>query len=129
MSPLLNHKEETGRTSTVETTKLDECHIRTSNPKICLQVEWIQTPQVNTDSPFRFRLTTQDHVSVQPQGVDVDLWMPDMGHGSAPVIVESTDRGYLVKDVFFIMPGLWQVRFRITSDSGETLEAALEITL
>lgn len=38
------------------------------------------------------------------------LWMPDHSHGSFPIkITKSSEYSYLLSDVYFTMPGLWQV--------------------
>jgi hypothetical protein len=49
----------------------------------------------------------------------VDLTMPSMGHGSSPVqIVPVSETHYIVKKVYFIMHGQWEVRI---NNGHETL--------
>ena len=37
-----------------------------------------------------------------------------MGHGSSPTHVEKVDLGtYSVNNVFFVMPGEWEIRFQL----------------
>lgn len=58
--------------------------------------------------------------------IDVVLWMPSMGHGSAPTQVERMldSEGnlaagrYRVRNVHFIMGGEWEVRIELTSPQG-----------
>jgi hypothetical protein len=46
--------------------------------------------------------------------IEVELWMPSMGHGSTPITVEQLDIGtYRANRVFFIMGGDWEIRFRL----------------
>lgn len=59
--------------------------------------------------------------------VDVVLWMPSMGHGSAPTQVERSldaDGNVLpgvfnVRNVYFIMGGEWEVRVTLTDADGK----------
>jgi hypothetical protein len=45
--------------------------------------------------------------------VAVVLWMPSMGHGSSPVSVAKIDVGtYRASQVFFTMPGDWEIRIQ-----------------
>lgn len=56
----------------------------------------------------------------------VYLFMPEHGHGSRPVAIERVAPGeYRVTEVFFIMPGNWEVRVRLTDDFGVFEETAL----
>ncbi|MGE3261935.1 MAG: hypothetical protein AB7K68_09165 [Bacteriovoracia bacterium] len=71
-----------------------------------------------------YRLSPVDNF---PEPVDVSadltlkLWMPDMGHGSAPTVVERmrdangvlVTGAYRVKSIYFIMPGYWEMIFEI----------------
>lgn len=48
------------------------------------------------------------------QTIEVELWMPQMGHHSAPTVVEQTGTGlYRVSNMYFIMTGLWQIRVKV----------------
>ncbi|MBL7542435.1 MAG: FixH family protein [Bdellovibrionaceae bacterium] len=59
--------------------------------------------------------------------VDVELWMPDMGHGSAPTHVNRSidSQGkaltgqYVVSNVYFVMGGLWEIRITLTDPNGQ----------
>ncbi|RZA07587.1 MAG: hypothetical protein EOP11_07270 [Proteobacteria bacterium] len=63
-------------------------------------------------------------------GVEVVLWMPAMGHGSNPVALEKIDIGtYRVSEVFFTMPGDWEIRVRRTTEAYGVEETALAIRI
>ena len=48
------------------------------------------------------------------------LWMPDMGHGSAPIkVVKLADGIYELTSLYFIMGGLWEIHFQFKN--GEKL--------
>jgi hypothetical protein len=129
-SPLFNHKVEERSPPFSGLRVLDQCQFKTQDSQFCLEVSWSVTPQVNVDSSFIFRLTTLDKIGVALQNVEVDLWMPDMGHGSSPVSIRKIeDDKYQVQDVYFIMPGLWHVRIKMQDVSGRSYSAVLELTL
>ncbi len=69
--------------------------------------------------------------------VEVALWMPSMGHGSAPTQVQRTlDQNgqvlpgvFTVRNVQFIMGGEWEVRVRLTDDQGQSEIQSFRLTL
>lgn len=69
--------------------------------------------------------------------IEVELWMPSMGHGSAPTQLERAldVEGqvilgtYNVRNVYFIMPGLWQVFVKLTDADGATETQNFEVTI
>jgi hypothetical protein len=68
---------------------------------------------------------------IDPEGSpSVVLWMPSMGHGSSPVTVTRLDIGtYLANEVFFIMPGEWQIKFQLKRADEVIDEAIVDIVL
>lgn len=72
------------------------------------QIQWIQGPFVNEES--QFQMTFLEKPTFTPQ---VELFMPEMGHGSAPVQIFAIDEThFVVRKVYFIMHGLWQLRIK-----------------
>ena len=60
----------------------------------------------------------------------VVLWMPSMGHGSTPTQVRLSDIGsFEVNNVFFIMPGDWELRFQIQLPEGGGDEAVIRLNI
>ena len=54
------------------------------------------------------------------------LWMPEMGHGSAETTLTAQGAGCtLVDNVQFTMTGLWQIRVRF----GDSDRALVEVTI
>lgn len=52
------------------------------------------------------------------KNLHIFLWMPTMGHGSAPVkITKIADGEYDVSNVQFIMGGKWDIRFQLKDGS------------
>lgn len=66
---------------------------------------------------------------VEIKNLKVKLWMPDMNHGSLPVkIAPEDDHHFLVTEVRFSMPGLWQVRLDFDiAKSSHHIEIPVEI--
>jgi hypothetical protein len=45
------------------------------------------------------------------------LWMPDHGHGSFPIKVERLGKGiYKMSEVYFTMPGYWDLHLQFKED-------------
>ena len=67
--------------------------------------------------------------------VAVVLWMPSMGHGSAPTQVERAvdAKGdivpgvFNVKNVYFTMGGDWEVRVILTNQKGQSETASFNV--
>ncbi len=97
---------------------------------------WETAPTTKTAGVLRFKiaranLLDETAVPVDPENIPtVLLWMPDMGHGSTPTSVERVDVGsFRVRNVFFIMPGRWEIRFQIKDGDTITDEAIAPFTL
>lgn len=62
--------------------------------------------------------------------VDVELFMPDMGHGSSPVQVERQDVGtFSVSRVYFTMSGNWLIKVEIKQGNVIRDEADIPVTI
>lgn len=81
---------------------------------LCYQITWEKMPTENEVGSFQIQFN-QD----LKQAPAVVLWMPDMGHGSSPVKVEAISKSlYRIKDVFFVMPGAWQIKIQIKNGTA-----------
>lgn len=62
--------------------------------------------------------------------VAIVLWMPSMGHGSRPVVVEKqASLKYNATKIFFIMPGDWEIRFQLKSNNEIVDEYVVKIII
>ena len=100
--------------------KATTCSIQFSKLDHCLTLTWEKEPTNQTYGQFLFQI--QSNKNKQPlqlregENLSVILWMPSMGHGAAPVLVESVSPGvFRAKNVFFTMPGEWDIRFELKS--------------
>jgi hypothetical protein len=92
----------------------------------CVGISWEKLPTETEFGSFVFTLTSEagllTDLSVATNGIlnpKVVLWMPSMGHGSAPVTVERISTGlYRAKNVFFTMKGDWEIRFQIAGEQA-----------
>lgn len=81
---------------------------------LCVDLVWKQLQTEEDRGVFELRFYHLDNPSVlvdPAETLAVSLWMPSMGHGSAPVKVEKiADGHYLVSEVYFVMSGDWDIR-------------------
>lgn len=99
-------------------------------------ISWELLPTENDFGSFLLKIGRANQADGSPlpleQGAEpaVVLWMPSMGHGSSPVKVERVDVGtYRVSDVFFTMPGDWEIRVRRADEGSAPEETALAIRI
>lgn len=103
-------------------------HLKFANNTFHAHATWTKGPQVGEESRLQLEWKrASDHAPAEPPGtVKVVLWMPDMGHGSAPTRIQTVpdERGhartgaYQVTDMHFIMSGRWHVYITLTSPDG-----------
>ncbi|MCC6276513.1 MAG: FixH family protein [Oligoflexia bacterium] len=103
----------------------ENCGAVFKNSNNCLNWRVEQEPTQDQMGSFTFTL------SHNPLGsIKVVLWMPSMGHGSSPVKVEQLgDRQYRASQVYFSMPGKWQIRFQIKDNNQVLDEAVIEVEI
>ncbi len=88
-------------------------------------LDFIQGVSVGSNSSFYLKFwdayqeKKEDYLLLQDK-LCVFLWMKmpsGAEHGSSPVILKKERDSYLVDDVYFIMPGEWQVHIRTILDT------------
>jgi hypothetical protein len=101
-----------------------DCSLRLSVSGHCLTWSWENQPTAQKPGSLVFkifRLNQFDQSSVELDTSvlpEVILWMPSMGHGSSPTKVTRLDTGtYRADDVFFVMPGAWQIKFQVREEN------------
>lgn len=85
------------------------------------------------------RLETKDpktHTNVDIEdSIKVTPWMPSMGHGSAPTVIQKVVDAngqpvkgtYRVSRVFFTMGGTWEVQVQLTAPNGQVETQSFEL--
>lgn len=105
-----------------------KAHLPYKNNSLHLHTELNAEPKIGIESYLKIETRRgKDHSLVSiSDTIEVELWMPDMGHGSAPTQVTRTidangnavTGSYLVRNLYFIMGGAWEVRIALTDSSG-----------
>ena len=84
---------------------------------LCLSMLWKKMPTESDYGNFDFEFSSlKSEIQALPTDVQIEviLWMPSMGHGSSPVVIDSSDqKKWQASEVFFIMPGDWEIRFQL----------------
>lgn len=113
-------------------------HLSFANGAIHAHATWTQGPQSPAESVLRLEWKNgADHSPVEPGRFRVSLWMPDMGHGSAPTQIQRVldERGepilgsYDVRNVYFTMGGKWDVRVSLKLANGTEETKAFSVML
>ncbi len=112
-----------------------DCSIAFPHSKLCLSWSWVKKPTLTEPGSLVFkifRLNTFDQTPVETDAQvvpNLKLWMTSMGHGSRPTNVERVDIGtYLASNVFFIMPGAWELVFTMNIE-GEMVDDEIRVDI
>ncbi len=139
-SPLLNHAQanggspDTGRTLEPRNDQQRaQCPLLFPNAGLCASISWDKQPGSEEATSFTLRYWNRESGTFNGPYADpastvgVKLWMPTMGHGSSPVtIAHDADSGvFKVTNVYFVMPGEWEVHVQL-KDGAKVVEEAVE---
>lgn len=79
------------------------------NANVCAHLGMHDLPTSKAEAKLIAHFFTPGNALVS--NLKADLWMPDMGHGSAPVeIKDAGNNHYIISKAQFVMPGAWLVR-------------------
>ena len=116
--------------------KVGACEVRLKVAQYCILWAWEKVPTAKESGILMIKIVRSNFLDDSAIPVDIAknpevvLWMPSMGHGSTPTKVFKADVGsYQVQDVFFIMPGEWQIRVQLKNGEVIEDEAILPFTL
>jgi len=129
-SPILNHAEANNQEGEVVHVTSETCPLSFKKETLCASMTWTKEPTDDIKGELTLRFWNGESGSesgpyVNPQyTVAVKLWMPGMGHGSSPVTVEQEtdqtgaliDGVYKVSDIYFVMPGAWEIWVQFKQD-------------
>ena len=95
----------------------------------CAHVGYDQKPNVGDEFKFLVHFMTPAETLAQIQSIEVELVMPSMGHGSAPVHVERLDKQHFeVSEAYFPMEGEWMIVVHAQLTSGK-LDIQIPMTI
>ncbi|MBS1970544.1 MAG: FixH family protein [Bdellovibrionales bacterium] len=105
------------------------CRAYLAQSNVCIDLIWDKKPSKEAKGSFYLEFYNpadrSQFIDLQ-NDLEVVLWMPSMGHGSAPVKVEKTNPGqYLVSDVYFVMPGDWEIQIKLKNGATVLEQTAL----
>jgi hypothetical protein len=140
-SPLLQHSQADSRPKLQTPAIPPSCAFRFSRAALCAELSWTREPSEDETGEFElrfwdFRTATEHGPYVAPTAtVAAKLWMPSMGHGSAPIRVRAaTDAAgasipgvYRATGVSFSMPGEWELWIQLKNGSQIVEQAKLDL--
>lgn len=104
-----------------------DCATTFTQSGFCLSWYWENKPTATQPGQLIFKVYRLNEFDKTPVEVDfkttpeVILWMSGMGHGSTPTQTTRLDVGtYRTSNVFFIMPGKWDIRFTVKEENETT---------
>lgn len=110
----------------------NSCTLFFTQSNLCAEVLWQQTPIESTYLSLILKFySTATHTPTDPTVLpQVVLWMPSMNHGSSPSKTEKISTGlYRVFNIYFIMPGEWDIHFQLKQGSQINDDVIQKITL
>lgn len=114
-------------------------HLAYKNNTLHLHTELAAEPKLGEEAFLKIETRNAiDHsIAEINDAIEVVLWMPSMGHGSAPTrlarVLDASGNPvpgqYLARNLHFIMAGIWDVRITLTDAHGkqETQKFTVEL--
>jgi hypothetical protein len=90
--------------------------------------DFVPAPPAKGSNTFNVQLTGVS--GPVPGGLEVELFMPDHGHGSSiepEISLDSASGTYTVTPLYLFMPGVWRVTFDALSSEALSSEAPAPI--
>ena len=117
-SPLLEHDKQSAPDGGISGSR-QLGNLRLTTQKLAVNYFWQNGPFVYEESKALIVFQNYQGKTTDPvDKIEVWPWMPDHGHGGgAPIIIEKVATGtYLIRDIFFIMPGYWDMHIKVGND-------------
>lgn len=115
-------------------------HLTYKKGTLHIHADFLKTPIAGEEAFLKLEARdgkTHELIDIQDD-VNVDLWMPEMNHGSSPTVVESAidSKGnpitgtFIAKSLYFVMAGTWEVRVTLkdVNNASETNKFSLKIS-
>ena len=90
-----------------------DCTFKNEAKKLCLKMDWVVGPAVKKENKISWKILSMETEEVVhfKNAVNIELWMPDMGHGSSPTETILIGENYQTSKMYFIMRGAWVLNF------------------
>jgi hypothetical protein len=102
------------------------------NGAITAETKWEAGPNSPEESILTVQWLDAAKKEIDPGSFTVSLFMPDMGHGSAPTRMvqdRSVLGAYRITNVYFTMGGFWEVRVTLKGAGGSTETQSFGVTI
>lgn len=116
-----------------------KAHLRYKNKTLHIHAQMAQLPVVGQESFLMLEArAAEDHSPTDiADQIEVSLWMPGMNHGSAPTqltrVMDAQGKAmvgqYIVRNMYFVMGGLWEIRITLTDSKGHQETGTFTIQL
>lgn len=143
VSPVLHHQNADAQSSTNERSTVESaCPLSLPEHHLCAELTWDSAPNDQDAASFVLRFWNPKQGTralgpfIDPSAPpNVLIWMPAMGHGSAPITLkhaqdltgENIPGIYLGSAVYFLMPGAWEVHVQIKDATNEEAIEPIQI--
>jgi len=112
---------------------LSICDFKLKSDDLCMNTNWITLPSESVYGTMEvtFSAVNDPRQEISPiHELSVFLWMPSMGHGSSPVNIEEIRPGkFKVSQIYFIMPGSWEIKFQLKEKEKLIEELVYSLTI
>lgn len=104
-----------------------ELNLALTKSQLSFNYYWQTGPHIGNESKLLIIISDKDGRPADPEKeFSVMIWMPTMGHGSFPISVSKVQQGiYEAKEIFFTMPGLWDIHFQLLNEGNSLDEEVL----
>lgn len=129
----LQPKTETEKPNPQKSQQTGTCNLFFKETRLCVEIIWEKFPNEPAKGSFILKYFVQETPAkfIDPrQKPAVVLWMPSTGHGSSLVKVEKISTGeYKATEVFFDMPGEWEIRLQLKDGKDVVDQVIKKITI
>ncbi len=140
-SPILNHADAAPAEQQLAVESI--CPIAFTEHNLCASLTWVKQATDSETGEFTLKFWDKTQGSESGPYVTpaltpfVKLWMPSMGHGSSPVhLVATLDAAgaatpgvFSATNVYFIMPGKWEIWVQLKQDAQVIAQAKLDVEI
>ena len=116
------------RDLTFEAAPFQTVHSNSGALTVAVHAEMGRTP-ARGENAFRYVITDSSGGPIDGMQMTIAPWMPDMGHGSSatPRVTALGAGAYVITDVFFAMPGRWDLISNFTGPVSDAAKPSFQI--
>lgn len=101
-----------------------------SKSQLKMEILWPKAPSTDELSSVFLIFFNQNNEMIDPPEFTFIPTMPEMGHGTSPVIISRQGLGlYRIDELFFSMPGKWKIEIALKKDESIMERMSFELHL